>query len=174
MLDPTATATAVLIAILAGLVAAAARVRWVARERAIRAALGGVEGESLQAAAERVRRDREAASASAARLADDLQALADAIPVGVLRLDGRGRVELANAAAREMSATRGALVGLSAMEVFTDHRVEAILERSRMHGSAAGELAGGGSGDAVRVVGVRRGRDGTWVTVEDVSELPRL
>ncbi len=102
--------------------------------------------------------------------------LADLMGVGIVRLDDRLTVELANAAAHILLArSPGSIVGRSAMEAFVDARIEEIAIAARDQGSATGELRLRGADGPVVVVRARRSPvTGVWVVLEDVSELRRL
>jgi two-component system phosphate regulon sensor histidine kinase PhoR len=96
--------------------------------------------------------------------------------VGILRLDERLRVELANAAAHILlGRSPGSIVGRSAMEAFVDARFEEVIVTARDTGSASGEFRLRGTDGPIVVVRARRSPvSGVWVVLEDVSELRRL
>lgn len=105
------------------------------------------------------------------RIAADMAALADALPVGVLRLDEARRVVFANAPAhRILSRSPGSLVGRTAMEVFVDPRIEAVVA-----GGGPIELTvRDGEPRIVRLAARPSAVRGTWLVLEDLSELRRL
>jgi two-component system, OmpR family, phosphate regulon sensor histidine kinase PhoR len=129
-----------------------------------------------------LRRDpsrRRAALAADQRAAIDLaeaQLMADAMGIGLARIDRQGRIVQANEAGHRLLGWRpGSLVGKSTMEAFIDHRIEELTRRARSNGSAQLELASGGEPQLTLIVRARRPRaGGVWVVLEDVSELRRL
>ena len=102
--------------------------------------------------------------------------LADLMGVGIVRLDERGSVELANAAAHILlRRPTGSLRGRTAIETFLDGRVEDLISAARGSGAASGEFRLSGAEGPVLVVRARRSPiSGVWVVLEDVSELRRL
>lgn len=102
--------------------------------------------------------------------------LADLMGVGIIRLDERGRVELANAAAHILlRRAPGSLRGRTALETFVDGRVEELISVARASGAASGEFRLSGPDGPILVVRARRSPiSGIWVVLEDVSELRRL
>jgi two-component system phosphate regulon sensor histidine kinase PhoR len=102
--------------------------------------------------------------------------LADLMGVGIVRLDERGSVELANAAAHILlRRPAGSLRGRTAIETFLDSRVEELIAAARASGAASGEFRLSGPDGPVLVVRARRSPiSGVWVVLEDVSELRRL
>jgi two-component system phosphate regulon sensor histidine kinase PhoR len=119
-------------------------------------------------------RDRLADSEHATRrLAEDQQVLIDQLDSGVIRLDDRHRVQVANrAAGRLLGARQADLIGRSAMEVFVDHRIEETMRAAQERGPASIETV---IGSRTIVVRARRApTGGSWATLEDVSELRRL
>ena len=102
--------------------------------------------------------------------------LADLMGVGIVRLDDRGTVELANAAAHILlRRPAGSLRGRSALETFLDNRVEELIATARAGGAASGEFRLSGPDGPTLVVRARRSPiSGVWVVLEDVSELRRL
>jgi two-component system phosphate regulon sensor histidine kinase PhoR len=102
--------------------------------------------------------------------------LADLMGVGIVRLDERGTVELANAAAHILlRRPAGTLRGRTALETFLDNRVEELIETARAGGAASGEYRLSGPDGPTLVVRARRSPiSGVWVVLEDVSELRRL
>ena len=102
--------------------------------------------------------------------------LADLMGVGIVRLGGEGRVELANAAAHLLlRRPPGSLRGRTALEAFVDARVEALIEAARQSGGSSGEFRLSGGDGPILVIRARRSPvEGIWVVLEDVSELRRL
>ncbi len=106
----------------------------------------------------------------------DMRYLGDLIGVGVVRLDDDGRVDFANAAAHAfLDQAPGALLGRTAMEAFVDPRVDEIARDARHRGASAGEVRLREVDVRTLVVRARRSpTQGTWLVLEDVSELRRL
>jgi len=105
----------------------------------------------------------------------DLGLLVELLSVGVLRLDAWRRIRLANTAAHAfLDRTAGTLIGMTAVAAFLDARLEQLLDSADRDGSATDEVRIAGSPFTL-VARARRGADGgTWVVLEDVSELRRL
>jgi two-component system phosphate regulon sensor histidine kinase PhoR len=105
------------------------------------------------------------------RIAADMAALADALPVGVIRLDEARRVVFANRPAhRILGRPPGSLVGRTAMEVFVDPRIEALFV-----GAAPYELTlRDGEPRIVRVTARPSAVRGSWLVLDDLTELRRL
>ena len=127
----------------------------------------------------RVRQLRERLTASEFELDQQVRNasyLADLMGVGILRLDDRLRVELANPAAHVLlGRSPGSVVGRFAIEAFVDARFEEIVALARDSGAATGEFRLGGPDGPIVVVRARRSPvRGVWVVLEDVSELSRL
>jgi two-component system phosphate regulon sensor histidine kinase PhoR len=126
-----------------------------------------------------VRRLRERLDASEFELDQQVRNasyLADLMGMGIIRLDDRGRVELANAAAHIL-LRRGpsAIVGRTALETFVDSRVEEVIATAGATGSASGEFRLSGADGPTLIIRARRSPvSGVWVVLEDVSELRRL
>lgn len=131
---------------------------------------------SIRAAAERLEGRTLGAEQRVARLGADIDDLGELLPVGFLRLDPGGRVDLANPTAHAMlEVAPGRLVGRTVMEAFVDARVEAIVEAARSGGAATGELPRGPRGVQRLALRARRSpAGGTWILMEDVTELRRL
>ena len=102
--------------------------------------------------------------------------LADLMGVGIVRLDDRGTVELANAAAHIfLRRPPRSLAGRTALEAFLDGRVEELIDAARAGNAASGEFRLSGPDGPILVVRARRSPiRGVWVVLEDVSELRRL
>jgi two-component system phosphate regulon sensor histidine kinase PhoR len=115
-------------------------------------------------------------SHAATRTGPGDQALLDELPVGVLGVDADRRVRRANNRAHDLlGVAQGRLVGRTVMEAFLDARVEALVAGVPEGGSAVGEARLGAADARTIIVRVHRPHgDGTWVVLEDVSELRRL
>ena len=102
--------------------------------------------------------------------------LADLMGVGIIRLDERGTVELANAAAHILlRRPAGSLRGRTALETFLDNRVEELVASAQAGGGATGEFRlSGPTGPTLAVRARRSPISGVWIVLEDVSELRRL
>jgi len=121
--------------------------------------------------------DRTAAAEwSASQAAAEMRYLGDLIGVGVVRLDDDGRIDFANAAAHAfLRLEPGSMVGRTALEAFVDERIEEIAAGARSEGRAAGEVLLRDSDARTLIVRGRRSPiRGTWLVLEDVSELRRL
>jgi two-component system, OmpR family, phosphate regulon sensor histidine kinase PhoR len=126
-----------------------------------------------------VRRLRERLDASELELDQQIRNasyLADVMGMGIVRIDERGRVELANAAAHSLlRRPAGTLRGHSTVEAFVDNRVENVISTAFTSGGASGEFRLGGTDGPIVVVRARTSpTGGVWVVLEDVSELRRL
>ena len=126
-----------------------------------------------------VRRLRERLDASEFELDQQVRNasyLADVMGVGILRLDDRRRVELANAAAHVLlRRAPGSITGRTALETFVDSRVEELIVTAGETGSASGEFRLSGADGPTLIIRARRSPvTGVWVVLEDVSELRRL
>jgi two-component system, OmpR family, phosphate regulon sensor histidine kinase PhoR len=136
-------------------------------------------GEGSDALERRVREmlDRTAASDwQASQAAAEMRYLGDLIGVGVVRLDDAGRIDFANAAAHAfLGLAPESLLGRSTLEAFVDDRIDEIASAARQHGQAAGEvLLRDADARTLIVRGRRSPIRGTWLVLEDVSELRRL
>ena len=169
---------ALLIIALLGIVTGAAILTALLRERTIdgvRGILGVGPRDDVWAAARDTRHARENAEWVARRGAEDLTHLVNLVGAGIVRLDDGLVVQLANEAAEAFLDRRdGRLVGLTAIEAFGDHRIEAIAQRARAIGWANGEVGRSGSGQTLVVRARRSPTEGFWLVMEDVSELRRL
>ena len=114
--------------------------------------------------------------ADATAVAADRSALVEALRLGVISVDERLRIVAANAAAHGlMERAPGSLVGRSLIEMFLDLQVEAIARAAFADGRATGEVAlAGADGTRIVVHAHRAPGSGTWLILEDVSELRRL
>ena len=157
------------LAITAGALAAAlVAALWVIRRRSD-------ERDALRARLESLDADRRP-TAEAAPAATGRDLPPDLLPVGVIHLDTSRRVDQANDRAHALvAAAPGRLIGRSIMETFLDARVEALIEGVPEGGSATGEARLGAGEPRSAALEIRRGTDGgTWIVLEDVSELRRL
>ena len=106
----------------------------------------------------------------------DLTALVDLVGFGIIRVGDDLRLLFGQSAAHAfLGAAPGSLVGRTAMEAFIDHGVEVILQRAADDGTANGELAAREGERPTWLVRARRSPSaGTWLVLEDVTELRRL
>ena len=101
--------------------------------------------------------------------------LIELIGVGVVRLDRRRRIVLANTAAHAfLDRAPGTLVGMTATAAFLDARVEAVVDTADRTGAASDEVLLTGTQARLTVRARRASGGGLWVLLEDVSELRRL
>lgn len=121
---------------------------------------------------------RETAEWERDRASSELAYLADLLSLGVVRLDGHLRVAFANAAAEQLLGRQDpGLVGLAAGEAFSDPRVVDLARRATEKGFATAELgarAEGQDGPTLILRARRSPTEGSWLVIEDVSELRRL
>ena len=97
------------------------------------------------------------------------------MPVGVLHFDADRRVDRASARAHVLLEIRpGRLIGRTVMETFLDARVEALVDGVPDGGTATGEARVGVREPRTVVLRIHRPLDGTWIVLEDVTELRRL
>ncbi|MDL2336010.1 MAG: ATP-binding protein [Chloroflexota bacterium] len=103
-------------------------------------------------------------------------ALADALGIGLLTVDSADRVGSANAAAHELLHTRpGGIIGRSTIEVFVDHKIEALIALSRKGGAGRGEyVVPSTPATTLELTCIPADGDGVVVALRDVSELLRL
>jgi two-component system phosphate regulon sensor histidine kinase PhoR len=162
-----------LLGLLAGacLLVAVTRGRSLERLREILQA--GPQGD-VEAAARAAVDGRQSGAWEVRRSQDELSQVVNLVRSGIVRLDDRMVVAVANGAAHSfLGRSPGGLVGLSAMEAFGDHRIESIALKAREVGWAAGEVTR--TGGQTLVVRARRSPiEGFWLILEDVSELRRL
>src|SRR5574337_1526130 len=108
----------------------------------------------------------------------DLTYLADLLSLGVIRLDGDLRVAFANSAAAHFLGHEVAdLVGRPLAKAFADPGLTAVARRAAEKGFAMAELgrpAGTDEGSQLVVRARRSPTEGTWLAIEDVTELRRL
>jgi two-component system phosphate regulon sensor histidine kinase PhoR len=142
----------------------------------LRHTLRAPAGADLDAQVQAALDGRAAAEWEASQRSADLAYLADLIGVGIVRVDDELIVRFANHAAHAFLDRRpGALVGLTAIEAFADHRIEEVVATARDIGSANGELALRSDAEPALLLRARRSPvEGIWVVMEDVSELRRL
>ncbi len=162
-----------LLGLLAGgaMVVALDRGRTLARLRATLDA--GPEG-NVEAAARAAVEGREIRAWEVRQSRDELSHVVNLIGSGIVRLDDRMVVALANGAAHAfLGRPPGRLVGLSAIEAFGDHRIESIARKAQEVGWASGEVSRTG-GQTLIVRARRSPTEGYWLIIEDVSELRRL
>ena len=129
-----------LLGLLAGacLLVAVTRGRSLERLREILQA--GPEGD-VEVAARAAVDGRQSGAWEARRSQDELSQVVNLVGSGIVRLDDRMVVAVANGAAHSfLGRTPGGLVGLSAMEAFGDHRIESIALKAREVGWAGGEV----------------------------------
>ena len=162
-----------LLGLMAGacLVVAVTRGRSLERLREVLQA--GPQGD-VEAAARAAVDSRQSGAWEARRSQDELSQVVNLVGSGIVRLDDRMVVVLANGVAHSfLGRTPGGLVGLSAMEAFGDHRIESIALKAREVGWAGGEVIRTG-GQTIVVRARRSPTDGFWLIIEDVTELRRL
>jgi signal transduction histidine kinase len=162
---------------LLGLLAAGALIVAVARGRTLnrlRESLQAGPAGDVEAAARAALEGRQAAAREARRSQDELSHVVNLVGSGIVRLDARMIVALANGAAHSFLGRQpGGLVGLSAIEAFGDHRIESIALKAQGVGWASGEVSR--TGGQTLVVRARQSPiEGFWLIIEDVSELRRL
>jgi signal transduction histidine kinase len=153
------------------LIVAAARGQTLAR---LRESLQAGPAGDVEAAARAAVDGRQVAAREARRAQDELSQVINLVGSGIVRLNDRMVVELANGAAHSfLGRTPGGLVGLSAIEAFGDHRIESIALKAQDIGWAGGEVTR--TGGQTLVVRARQSPiEGFWLIIEDVSELRRL
>jgi len=124
----------------------------------------------------RLRRRAESAEFGLAQRLRDLAYLADLVGVGIVRLTDDLRVEVANTAAHVfLGRPAGSMVGRTAIEALTDHRLEAVAVAARESGSASDEVQPQGPDGPTLIVRARRSPIlGIWLVLQDVAELRRL
>jgi two-component system phosphate regulon sensor histidine kinase PhoR len=163
---------------IAALVAAGAAatllLAWLLQRRGLRgrAAAGSARARAALEVEARLR-DAEVRSGIATR---DTAVLVELVGIGVVRVAADLTVTAANETAHRLLGRRdGAMIGRSALEAFTDHRVEEIVRIALETGSAVGELTARTSDAPTILARARRTPSGdAWFVMEDVSELRRL
>jgi len=116
------------------------------------------------------------AEASIAQTEATMAELVELLGVGVVRLDDDMVVTTANAAAlAALDRQRERVVGHPVFEAFVDQRLVDLVSNARQSGAAHVELVrGGADGRATLARATRSPGGGSWLTLEDVSELRRL
>ena len=141
-------------------------------------AIGGVDAPATgaEAVVRRVAARAEAAERAVENGRRELAHLADTTGLGILLVDERGRIALANGAAHAvLDRPAGSLVGRTPMEAFVERRIDQILAQARANGEARGEIPGGDPDRRSLLLRARRSPvAGVWLVLEDVSELRRL
>jgi two-component system phosphate regulon sensor histidine kinase PhoR len=164
---------------LLALIATAAVAAAVARQNAldrVREALHAAPGADLEPAIREIIDRAADAEFRLQQRVDDMAQLADLLGIGVVRVDDDLTVRRANHAAHLFLGRRpGTLIDRSAIEAFVDTRIESMVREAREAGTAAAELTlREASERIVRFRARRSGVAGTWVVMEDVTELRRL
>jgi two-component system phosphate regulon sensor histidine kinase PhoR len=108
-------------------------------------------------------------------IGSDLNVLIELLTVGVIRLDPRRHIVLANAAAHTfLERAPGTLIGMTAISAFLDLRLETLVVEAERSGSGSDEVHLTGTPFTVLARARRAPDGGAWVVLEDVSELRRL
>jgi two-component system phosphate regulon sensor histidine kinase PhoR len=121
--------------------------------------------------------DRAAAAEwAASQSTAEMEYLGDLVGIGLVRLDDAGRIDFANAAAHAfLGLSPGSMLGRTALEAFVDERIDAIATTAHAQGRAAGEVHLRDADARTVIVRARRSPiRGTWLVLDDVSELRRL
>ena len=97
-------------------------------------------------------------------------------PIGIVHLGSDRRVARANERAHAiLDIGPGRLVGRTVMETFLDLRVEALIDGVGEDAPASGEVRVGAGEPRTAQLSIRReAGGGTWIVLEDVTELRRL
>jgi two-component system phosphate regulon sensor histidine kinase PhoR len=134
------------------------------------------DGPSIQRAAERLTGALESTRQQLGLTRTDDEILADALPLGILRLGVDLRIESASPVAHALlDRPAGGLVGRTIIEAFVDVRVEAVIRSVAETGASTTEYAFGGPTGRRLAVSARRSPTGSiWIVVEDVNELRNL
>ncbi|MFI5261957.1 MAG: histidine kinase dimerization/phospho-acceptor domain-containing protein, partial [Candidatus Limnocylindrales bacterium] len=164
---------ALTIALLAAVLAAVRARRQLGR---VAAAVGVASSEDVVVAAAAAVAARDRAVQEFEARDRELGQLAELLGVGVLHLDDDEVVRFANSAACAfLDRPPGGLEGRTVMEAFADHEVESRVRAARERGAACGEVSPHGERGRVLTLRARRGSTGgTWVALEDITELRRL
>ncbi|MEJ7748367.1 MAG: ATP-binding protein [Candidatus Limnocylindrales bacterium] len=144
--------------------------------RGIRRSLGAPPSADPAASTARLRQSLDEASAALATERSIRAVLLDQLSSGVIRTDSGLRIVEANSAAHILlDRTPGGLLGRTVMEAFLDTSAETIA-RAAVDGSpAAGEVRlTDADGPTLIVRGQASTDGGTWLVLDDVSELRRL
>src|SRR5918999_917396 len=172
---PESIALVILMGLLGILAAAglASAVRWRGALVRIRAVLGVTPGGDLEQAARQAVEARATADAERQRRNEDVSRLLDLLGVGVLRIGDDLVIRDANRAAHHfLGRTAGTLPGRTTIEAFGDHRVETVVLDAGTTGFASGETTIPGRQERAMTVRARRSvRGGTWVILQDVTEM---
>lgn len=132
--------------------------------------------EDLAIAVTRLRDDAEQASGAVTQLRADHAVLSEAVGLGVVAVDPGLRIREANATAHDLlDRPAGTLTDRSIMEAFLDPEAESIVRSAIATGAASGEIRRAGADGPAIALRARRAVDGgSWLVLEDVSELRRL
>ena len=138
----------------------------------------GTALQRARATEERLRSEAAAREQDLARRTTDEDALLDALDAGVLRIDRGLHIVMANRRAQTLLGSESSLIGRSLMEAFMDPTVEGLAGQAwkAPTRTATGEIRSAGPDGPVLAVRAQTtpARDGTWLILEDVSELRRL
>ena len=128
------------------------------------------------AVASRLRREVEARTAEASAVAGDRDQLLEGVGPGVLAVGEDLRIVGANATAEALlGRARGTLGGRTVMEAFLDATAEDAVRTAARTGNATAEIRPSGpDGPAILLRARRRASGGSWLFLDDVSELRRL
>jgi two-component system phosphate regulon sensor histidine kinase PhoR len=134
------------------------------------------EMDELVAAAGRRTAPADVGAGGALSRGPETEPLDDLMPVGVLHLDASRHVDRANTRAHALlEIGPGRLLGRTVMETFLDARVEALVDGIPDGGTTTGEARLGVREPRMVILRVSRPlADGTWIVLEDVTELRRL
>jgi two-component system phosphate regulon sensor histidine kinase PhoR len=164
---------AILVIAVAGLALALAASLLALRRRAAEMDALVAAADAAAAPDETAQAAQAAAATEAARATD---ALHDLLPVGVMRLGPDRRVDRANARAHALlELGPGRLVGRTVMEAFLDARLDTLVDGLEAGTTTVTETRLGAGEPRTVVLHLRRRPDeGTWIVLEDVTELRRL
>ncbi len=143
---------------------------------AVRSAEPMAVDDDVAAAVTRLREQAEGASAALVDLRADRATLDEAVGVGIVGTDAGLRIREANTVAHDLLGRPvGTLEDRSIMEAFLDPEAESIVRSAIASGSASGEIRRAGPDGPAIALRARRSADGgSWLVLEDVSELRRL